>query len=253
MTGYSSGTSVASAGIMASGVQAAGITSPIEIAGLRVWLDASQLGLADGAGVATWPDLSGNNLHPALVGVGAPVYRAAISPKGLPVVRFTPTGEGKRLRWGSTWSNPTGIDKASTLFWLGRAVGPTVERVISGVNELGSNWFFGYWQSKYDAGHTGNAFMTPDLRPAWTNAWRLYTIDSHATPSDRCRVFRDGTLILTGGSMHGWKGTLALSGYSSTGLAELSDCEVGEVVAYDRELPDAERQQVEAYLRGKWL
>ena len=53
--------------------------------------------------------------------------------------------------------------------------------------------------------------------------------------------------------MHGWKGTLCVSGYSSTGLAELSDFEVGELVLYNRELPTAERQAVEAYLRGKWL
>ena len=31
------------------------ITSPIQLAGLRVWLDASQLGLADGAAVTAWP------------------------------------------------------------------------------------------------------------------------------------------------------------------------------------------------------
>ena len=37
-----------------------GITSPLDIPNCALWLDASQLSLADDAPVATWPDLSGN-------------------------------------------------------------------------------------------------------------------------------------------------------------------------------------------------
>jgi hypothetical protein len=33
--------------------------SPTDLPGLRVWLDATQLALADGAPVSPWPDLSG--------------------------------------------------------------------------------------------------------------------------------------------------------------------------------------------------
>ena len=222
---------------------------PTDLSGLRIWLDASALGLANGAAVNAWPDLSGNAINPAVVGITKSVYRTN-AVRNLGVVRTSPTNEGCRFRWGSTWANPTGIDKLSTVFFFGRVVGPSVQCVISGVNELGSNWFFGYWQNRYDTGHTGSGWMTPDLKPAWTNAWRLYSIDSNAT---RTRLFSNGVQILTGGAGHGWKNTLALSGYSHTGLAELSDAEYGEVIAYDRELPDAERQRVEAYLRDKWL
>ena len=109
-------------------------------------------------------DLSGNALHPrSSIRAQAPKLRANAT-KGLPVVRFTPTAEGGRLRWGSTWANAHGADKASTLFWFARCVGPTIERTISGVNELGSNWFFGTWQSKYDVGHSGNVLH--GARPA---------------------------------------------------------------------------------------
>jgi hypothetical protein len=226
---------------------------PISTTGLRVWLDAAQLNLANGAAVSPWPDLSGNGFNGAVVGTPAPTLRTNAL-KGLPVVRLSSAGNSGRYRWGSTWSNAHGADKNMTFFAIVRMFLPgNSQRVISGVNNLGSNQFFGYWQVKMDTGHTGSGFMTPDLRPAVTNDWRLYTFDSHATPTEGCRGFNNGVQILTGGGFHGWKGTLALSGYDGTGIAEMSDCEFGELILYDRELPDVERQQVEAYLREKWL
>jgi hypothetical protein len=60
---------------------------PQSIAGLKVWLDASQLALADGAALASWPDLSGAGNHGAIVGTPGPAVRAnAIN--GQRVVRF---------------------------------------------------------------------------------------------------------------------------------------------------------------------
>jgi hypothetical protein len=243
-----------SVGIKASGV-ASGISSPLQISGTRIWLDASQLALADGANVWPWTDLSGNGLTPAAQGGTLnppfPIFKTGISPKGKPIARFAANNNSYGLRWGSTWSNPTGVLKDYTLFWSGRWFGPTAQRVISGVNELGSNMFFGYWQGKYDVAHNASGFLTPDVRPAVTTAWRYYSIAGNSV-GNTINMYSDGVLILTGGSGAGWNNTLALSGYSSAGNAELSDFDVGELILYNRELTTIERQQVEAYLRAKW-
>lgn len=59
---------------------------------LALWRDASRLGLADGVGVATWPDLSGNGRDLAqATALLQPLVVAAGSRSGLPVVRFDTT------------------------------------------------------------------------------------------------------------------------------------------------------------------
>jgi hypothetical protein len=224
---------------------------PTDLSGLRLWLDASQLSLANGATVNPWPDLSGNGLTPVTQGSPMPNIRTNVQ-KGLSVVYCSVFGQAGRYRWGATFGNPTGFDKDFTLFYFARMIGPTTQRVLAGIGDLGANMFFGYHQGKMDCAHNGAAWLTPDLRPAWTNAWRLYSIDGNGA-GNRLRMFRDGVQILTGGSGHGFKSTLALNGFGQNSTSECSDFEIGELVAYNRELPDAERQQVEAYLRDKWL
>ena len=65
------------------------------------------------------------------------------------------------------------------------------------------------------------------------------------------RFFSNGALFGTGDKpgVSGWANTFTINQYA----AQTSDSEVAEVVAYDRKLSDAERQQVEDYLRTKWL
>ena len=62
--------------------------SPTDIAGLQLWLDASQIvGLNDGDSVATWSDLSGNaNDFVQATGTSRPTYKTGIQ-NGLPAVQ----------------------------------------------------------------------------------------------------------------------------------------------------------------------
>ena len=94
----------------------------------------------------------------------------------------------------------------------------------------------------------------PDTRAAITTAWKLYAGDC-ATPAVAPRLFSDGALLgthPTPPAADGFGGTLNLSGYG-TSTEETCDCEVAELVLYNRKLPDADRQTVEGYLREKWL
>jgi hypothetical protein len=58
---------------------------PSTVAGLKLWLKADSLALADGAAVTTWTDSSGNGNN--ATAVGAPVFKTNIL-NGKPVIRF---------------------------------------------------------------------------------------------------------------------------------------------------------------------
>jgi hypothetical protein len=225
--------------------------SPSDLSGLAVWLDASQLGLADGADVSPWPN-PGSGPDGAIVGSPAPKVNAGGSPSGLPVVRFTVSAGRLRM-------TGTGIDLNYTLVYVGRMApdGYSAGRIVNGAYQP-ANILFGWWNGYEDVAYAGT-FLTPDARKAVTTNWHLYSADAQSlievTHEDYMpRLFSDGALLSGGGVMtEGWKGTFSISGYDPTAAAETCDCEVAEVVMYDRKLSDAERQQVEGYLHEKWL
>jgi hypothetical protein len=218
--------------------------SPDSIAGLSVWFDAADVGPI----TTQWPSKTGAN-HGAVLGSPAPVVVPnALSGKS--VVRFT-VSEGRVRVTGS------GVTKDYTVAYVGRIAGPTPGRVLCAAYPSGGNLLFGFWTTYMDVAYaTGGAgFFTPDTRQPWMNAWKLYSGDC-ATPAVAPRFFSDGALLgqhPTPPATDGFGGTLNLSGYGATGTEESCDCEVAEVLLYDRQLSDAERQQVEGYLRAKWL
>lgn len=89
-----SGTSnrISGANLKAAGGGSQPVTAPTDIAGCILWLDASQLALADDAPVATWPDLSANGFDATQADPGSrPVCKTAVQ-NGLRVVRFDSQG-----------------------------------------------------------------------------------------------------------------------------------------------------------------
>ena len=58
--------------------------------------------------------------------------------------------------------------------------------------------------------------------------------------------------------VNGWGGTLCISGWNNdttdpAGVAsQQADCEIAELVQYNRRLSDAERATGQSYLRAKW-
>jgi hypothetical protein len=222
---------------------------PTRIAGLEVWLDASQLALADGAAVTSWPDLSGAGHPGAIVGTPAPVVRAN-AVKGQRVVRFKPN-EG-RVRGNTDLVGALGPYNF-TLVYVSRMVGPTVGRIQAGqYPEV--NFLIGSHTSGQDCMYAEGWVRNADPWGALPAPWRLYGgAASHNGAAYDVRFYRDGVLSGTAASGGGMGTHYNLSGYSVTGTEETCDCEVAEMVIYDRKLSDAERVQVEDYLRGKWL
>ena len=220
--------------------------TPNDLPGLVIWLDASQLALADGAYIDTWPSVVGS-----LVGTNfnAAPYRPVLRANALngrKVARFTPGGG---LRWPDH-----GIDLNYTVSYVIRIWDrlDVAGRVVSG----------GYPPANIAAGHHAayedrvyvEGWLYPDVSRPQTTNWKLYTVTGDGGPGTAKAWFYSNGVFLTGDHLvsGGWKGTFHLNGYNPTGGEETTYSEIAEVVFYNRKLPDAERLQVEGYLRTKW-
>jgi len=225
---------------------------PTDFPGLKIWLNASQLGLSAGADVSPWPNLAAGATGTM---VGTPVPKMSTnSLNNLPLVRFT-VSEGRMRMTG------IGVDKAFTLVSVTRMVpgGYSNGRILTAAYAP-TNFLIGFWNGFEDVGYTTTGgFFMPDVRKSVTTNWRLYSADAAAPPNFFPRMFNNGVLLSSGGGPGGgaggedsFSGTFNLSGYDPSSTSETCDCEVAEVVLYDNKLADADRQQVEAYLRTKW-
>jgi hypothetical protein len=222
------------------------VWTPADFPGLSIWFDASQLGLADGAAVSPWPNL-GSGADGPVIGTPAPVVRANAL-NSLPVVRFA-VDQGRIRMTG------TGVDKDYTLVYVSRIYGYGGQRVVN-ANYPPANLLFGYWYGNRDVAYSTPGFFTPNTQTPHTPPtypWFLYSGDGASTPSYVPRFFKNGVLLGSGpGSSDGWMGYFNISGYQEPGTAETSECEIAEVLLYNRKLSDTERIQVEDYLRAKW-
>jgi hypothetical protein len=231
--------------------------NPGTLAGLTLWFDASQLGGADGDPISPWPNLA-DVAKPGIMVGGAP----QISVNRLnsqKVVRFF-NGQG-RMRMTAI-----GVQWAHTLVYVARMTpgGYSAGRLVTAAYPS-ANFLTGFWNGFEDVGFsTSGTFFVPDQRKSVTTNWRLYSTDADASPTFGGsgyypRLFNNGVLLSSGGTdgycdlNDAWFDTFNISGYSPAGTEESCDCEVAEVVLYNRKLPDADRQMVENYMRDKWL
>lgn len=214
---------------------------PDEIAGLALWYKSDWTEWYEGQTINfAWNDVSGNGKDLALVGSPGPKFYTKPDSGGNPIIRFK-ASEG-RFRHAST-----GVHLEWTLVYVGRLIGPTPGRVID-ATYAPNNLLVGFWNGYEDVMYD-NGFTTPNTQTAWTTNWKLYSGDG---TSGLSRLFSDGVLMGSTTTAAGWGNTFNVSGYSSSGTEETCDCEVAEIVMYNRKLSDVERQQVEEYLRVKW-
>jgi hypothetical protein len=213
------------------------------LSGLVVQLDASQLTGADGSAVSPWPNLATPGMPGTMISSPAPTKRNNVI-NGLPVVRFN-TGEGRMRMTG------TGVSTDFTLCAVARihTTGAGAQRVIAAdMASTGNNFLLGWWNQFQDCVFDGAWASGQPTEPA-TTAWRLYSFDK--VGAGATRLFSNGNYLRSGGSgASNLGGSLALSGHDAT--TESSNCDVAEVLLYNRVLSDSERSLVEDYLRRKW-
>lgn len=228
--------------LLATGAAAGGFV-PTDIAGCKLWLDASQIvGLSDGDPVGAWSDLSGNGTNGTASGSARPLYKTGIL-NGLPVVRFDGTDD--EMVCSLTGS------AAMTVFIV------TKKRSVpgSGAGGFGQNCFscdaggafytnqgnsvLGY--SFYNGGGAngigGTAFgwSVAVLRFVSTSLVEFYFEGSAGGTMNPGTSFSAGTLFNMAGGTNFW-----------------GDHDFAEVIAYDSALSSTDRETVEDYLGAKW-
>ena len=218
---------------------------PTDLSGCRIWADASRLGLSNGASVTTWPNLGLAGGAAAIVGTPTPTFRTNALNILMPVVRIT---HGAQFRFSNT-----GIDKDYTLLFVARKWTLQPGRIVSVfyVDGTTPNIVWGFWNDRFECAYV-EGWMVPDVIVTATLQWRLYSAD--AITGGTARMFSNGTLLRSHPSpppKYGVAGSLILGGYNDA-HSEDSDCEIAEVIMYNRQLSDTERAQVEGYLRTKW-
>lgn len=229
---------------------------PQTIPGLTMWLDAATLALADGDPVATWPDKSPSGFHAQTVyEANRPTYRASATPNGMPAVEFNVApfryldipGLGTWLSGRSTYSL---IIVHKPMYDFGN-----YPVLMTGPNTAPWQWLVEldassgvYW------GHVNGHWRlyTANMK---LNEWAILEWDL-GTPK---HFFKNGTEITAmqisgGGDMVDTVPhigtTVRLGAYYDGGLGAIGP--ISEILLYDHALLNAERQQVEAYLRTKY-
>ena len=217
--------------------------SPTDIAGLQLWLDASQIaGLNDGDAVATWSDLSGNALDATQSTASRrPTYQTS-EINSRPAVQFDGTDDFLENVGGSL----TLKDGCTILVVSKAAVAasdtPFLSKETGDVAALQWNAPAGL-----SIAESGIAFMATE-GALGVATWQIasYTYDGTTA-----RVYRSNTLLGSGA-------------YSSALLTDNTGFRVGrdaavyanaliaEIIAYNRELTAGERTQLQTYAAAKY-
>ena len=199
--------------------------------GLMVWLrgDAGTCIYLDGK-LSGWYDLSGNGNK--LSGSGAVVAPNELN--GKPVVKF----DGSHVYA----QEANAVTIPYTILTVSRQDGSARRRLIGSAS---TNWLLGYWSGYEDEFHADGWVYKPDTTT--TGDAYLYTATGNGTTSS---FYRNGAKLAENGTGKSAPGLLALGG--STIYGEQSDGKVAEVITYNRVLSDAERAQVETYLKTRY-
>lgn len=234
-------------------------TSPDDIAGLQLWLDAddSDTITLNGSTVSQWDDKSGNDYHVTQSTASyQPTYNTA-QLNGKNVVTFD--GSDDHILNDSVASVASGNDVPITMFVV-------FKQLSSGTNEYGvvfgssssiqplfcmmtnSNQLAA--QQRTDAGTLTAAYSSVSS----TSAYRVQSI---VLSSSNLTVFDNGTSAASSSFSPAQTtlntftlGTWRRSG-SMNGVAFLH-CDIAEVIIYNSALSTSDRESVESYLSTKW-
>ncbi len=204
---------------------------PSDIAGLKLWLKADSLALADGNPVSTWTDSSGNGNDATGSSTARPTYKTAIV-GGKPVVRFdgsndvlatsfvTPSAHTIFVVYNRTNLSPIGSGPGGDgPLWRGTNVWPSIS---SGFATLSTTIYTGAW-SYLALTWNGTSTSTG----AWLNGADVFTLSSFPVAAT--------DPLQLGSSLDGF--------YSG---------DIAEVCVFDSLLNTTDRQLVENYFHTKY-
>jgi len=248
---------------------------------LDVWLAADRLNgsgalPADGASVATWEDLSGQNNDATQTTPGAqPIFKTGqIGPNARPVVRFNSVSDGTNdfMRFGQFLDYPN-----LTLFLVGKAAAdPPVGDYQAFFSDYGTDGDELFIVQAWEGSTTSSKTMRTIVRDTDRDAIGLsalagsdvtdyflftFRLDEPNDMTLRREMFPDGTFVQDTPSNAAydsttWQGTFGeprMGVVSNNTGAGVLNGDIAELIIFDRKLTDDEYQGVEAYLRQKYF
>jgi hypothetical protein len=222
---------------------------PQSVPNLVLWLDASQLTLANGAAVSTWSDASGQAHHGTQTGTTSrPTYQqGAIN--GAPAVRFDGTDDYLNLA-GTVISG----SQARTVFFVAR---PNVAG-NKGIVDLGNGATAGAgFMISPELGvriSGANRMWTP-AAPTTTASMGTVQLNGTSTTNISLRVdgvTRTATSTVTSNVLTAGSGTVGTWSATPVGANNFNG-DIAEVIVYSRALSLSEQQTVEQYLNNKYF
>jgi hypothetical protein len=238
--------------------------------GMAQWYKADDLALADGAGVASWPDASGNGRSLTPTATSTPTFVAS-AVGGKPGVRFTAAGSQYLQRTtglGTLFNAVTGITALAVIAHKGRATGDTQQLYFAAVGVAGSTgttrFRAGYGATTGAPSPGGRRLDADAFENITGTAGTALALDAYGISTQvvdygaaQTSAYRDGArvlgplAILTPGAVSATSSvaTRIAAQNSTTGFF---DGVLVELLVYPRALTNAERAQTHAYLAGKY-
>jgi hypothetical protein len=225
--------------------------SPASIAGLKLWLDASQItGLNDGDAVTTWADLSGNGYDATqATGSKKPTY-SANALNGKPVVQFDGVDD---VLLNATFTHAQSVS-AGTLFVVRRVSNPALAAWLI---DLSNSQLSDFQNVNLGVAYVGGAYGYSARSTTAATVTSIIYDGSLSGDDNRLKLRFDGVAknpLTFGGVIPATTsaGTVGFGvGARMTGAQFLLGY-VAESLFYNRALTTLEMAQVEAYLRAKW-
>lgn len=220
---------------------------PDDIAGLILWLQADAItGLSDGDRINLWEDSSaeGNDfIDSTIANVLGPVYETN-ELNGLPIARFT---EGSGNQAGMQGDPALVLAHPYTIFYVGK-YNDTDSQFRRIVSSLSTNWLMGPYSGTWQWFSGGFATAGPS---ATDGAWVIHAVRAQTSSGTHFvwPLASEDAPFSAARANPAAIGTVAL-GYG--GSSEPAESDVAEVIVYDSELSDTDRDAVVAYLRAKW-
>lgn len=217
------------------------ISAQIPTNNLKLWLKADSVELVSGL-VSQWYDASGNNLHLTQSNeVNRPIQTSNIY-AGHPSIRFDGTNDQLKVSFSELMNQPV------TYFVVWKRNIPKAQNILDGVDELNrvtlgqpySNLEFFAINAKGSA-YLGLYYTKPETSNLTVSSIIL---------SSPTIFFDNGVLKISGdaGNM-GINGLTVGAAYNNS---RFFNGDITEIIIYDTNLTDTQRQQVEQYLMDKY-
>lgn len=211
--------------------------NPLSIPGLKVWLKADSLGLADGTAVQTWLDSSGNGNTASQATVGLrPVFKTGIV-GNLPVVRFAQAS----TQWLATAAFGASLSQPNTIVLVASTTGPAGDHYVHDGLTTNNRHAFIYTAQTVStyAGTQITAGASVGTGP------HIFTCFYNGASSS---VFKDGVSYISGAAGANPLDGLTVGSRFNQQAGTFLDGDLEEILIYNALLTTAQQRYLEAGL-----